>query len=162
LSSSYEERLSGRRRRPRVRPDRRVRLARLRVRPQGGARGREGLLRRDRHRGRDPREHPRGIAARRGSAHDAGSLRPVPLGVDGLSAELEFYKGLLDKVGVQYDGVAIGEFKSAPEHYKNTKMSDHYREEYSAMIDGIYDHYVQGVASSRKLPVDKVNQLIDN
>lgn len=96
------------------------------------------------------------------SAADKIFMPPMGfLGVDGLSAELEFYRGLLDKVGVQYDGVAIGEFKSAPEHYKNTKMSDHYREEYSALIDGIYDHYLQGIASARKLPADKVSQLVD-
>lgn len=83
------------------------------------------------------------------------------LGADGISAELEFYRGLLDKVGLEYDGIAIGEFKSAPEHYTRTGMSDPYREELEALIDGIFEGYVSAISASRKLPRDKVRELID-
>lgn len=83
------------------------------------------------------------------------------LGMDGISAELDFYRGLLDKVGVEYDGVSVGEFKSAPEHYTRTAMSEPYRTEYEAIVDGIFENYVSGIASARKLPRDKVRELID-
>ena len=84
------------------------------------------------------------------------------LGVDGLSTEMEYYKGILDKVGVDYDGVAIGEYKSAPEHYKNVHMSDHEREEMQALLDGTYQHYVEAVAKARNLTVDQVNDLVNH
>lgn len=83
------------------------------------------------------------------------------LGMDGISAELDFYRGLLDKVGVEYDGVAVGEFKSAPEHYSRTGMSDPYREEFEKLLDGLFEGYVTAISASRKLPRDKVRELID-
>ncbi len=83
------------------------------------------------------------------------------LGLDGLSAELDFYRGLLDKVGVAYDGVAIGEFKSAPEHFTRERMSDHYREEYDALLDGVLASLVDAVSAGRKIPRDRVRDLID-
>ena len=83
------------------------------------------------------------------------------LGMDGMAVELDFYRGLLDKVGVEYDGVAVGEFKSAPEHYSRKEMSDPYREEFEALLDGIFENYVTAISASRKLPRDKVRELID-
>lgn len=96
------------------------------------------------------------------SAADKVFMPPMGfLGVDGLNAEMSFYKGTFDKIGVEYDGVHIGKFKSAPEHYSRTEMSDAYREEFTALIDGLYQDYVAGVANARKLPKEKVAALID-
>lgn len=83
------------------------------------------------------------------------------LGMDGLTAELEFYRGLLDKIGVEYDGIHVGEFKSAPEQYSRTGMSDASREQYEALLDSLFDGYVTAISTSRKMPRDKVRELID-
>jgi len=96
------------------------------------------------------------------SAADKVFMPPMGfLGVDGINAQMEFYKGALDKIGVEYDGVHVGKFKSAPEHYSRTGMSDAYREEYTAIVDGLYEDYVTAIATSRKIPPEKVRELID-
>jgi protease-4 len=83
------------------------------------------------------------------------------LGIDGISTERQFYKGTFDKVGVEYDGVHIGKFKSAPETYSRTSMSDPAREEYTTLIDGLFTDYVSAVSTARKMPVEKVRELVD-
>ncbi len=96
------------------------------------------------------------------SAADKIFMPPMgSLSIDGINAQMDFYKGTLDKIGVEYDGVHIGKFKSAPEHYSRTTMSDAYREEYTALVDGLYEDYVGAIATARKIPKDKIRELID-
>ena len=41
-------------------------------------------------------------------------------------------------------------------------MSDSYRKEMGELLDGLYDHYLGGIAASRKLSREKVRALIDS
>ena len=56
--------------------------------------------------------------------HPAGSLT-----IKGVAATITFFRGLLDKVGVQPQFVGIGKYKSAPEQYMNKSFSGPARDE---------------------------------
>ncbi len=55
----------------------------------------------------------------------------------------------------------VGAFKSAAEPYTRTEMSDEFRQEMEAILDDHYATLVSQIAASRKLPEEKVKEIID-
>lgn len=88
--------------------------------------------------------------------HPAGGI-----GLVGLSAELQFYKGALDLVGVQAQYRKRAEFKSAPEQWTNTGSSDPARDEMNALLDDLYSALQAGIAVGRGKTAEEVKALID-
>ncbi|MEQ1921877.1 MAG: signal peptide peptidase SppA, partial [Pyrinomonadaceae bacterium] len=83
--------------------------------------------------------------------------------VNGLAAEAMFYKGSLDKLGVEMDAIQIGpKYKSAPDQYTKTSMGDGQREVVNALLDEFFGRYTNAIAESRKKSVEDVKALIDN
>jgi len=70
----------------------------------------------------------------------------------GLSVSPTFYKGALDKLGIEMQLVKVGSYKSAPERYTNTKMSDDNREQVSAFLHSIWNTMTDEISVSRNLP----------
>ena len=88
----------------------------------------------------------------------------VPSGmllVPGVRAEVMFYKGLLDKIGVEADMLQMGKYKGAGEPFTRTNMSEPLRESFDALMDDTYERFVASVAKDRKLEDYKVKTLID-
>ena len=81
--------------------------------------------------------------------------------VTGVRAEVTFYKGLLDNVGVKADFLQIGDFKGAAEPYTRSEMSDQLRQQYESLIDDYYDQMVTTIAADRKLEAEQVKALLD-
>ncbi len=81
--------------------------------------------------------------------------------VNGLLADVPFYKGTLDKLGVHADLEHIGAYKGASETYTRDSMSDAGREAMSLVLDGLYGRLVSVVAGARSLPRDRVTQAFD-
>ncbi|MBQ6653200.1 MAG: signal peptide peptidase SppA [Prevotella sp.] len=79
----------------------------------------------------------------------------------GLAAQPVFLKDLLSKVGVKYQVVKVGTFKSATETYTETKMSDANREQIEAFINGTWTNICKDVAESRKISTDSLNAYAD-
>jgi protease-4 len=79
----------------------------------------------------------------------------------GLRAEVTFYKKLFDWLEVQPEMLRVGEYKSAAEPYTRSEMSPQFREELEAVLDGFYSYIVETVAAGRKLPPEKVKEIID-
>jgi protease-4 len=79
----------------------------------------------------------------------------------GIHSETMYYKGLLDKLGVQADVIHIGDFKSYGEEYYRTGPSEYSQKEHEELIGGIYDQIVAAVSEGRKVSPDKVKELID-
>ena len=77
----------------------------------------------------------------------------------GISANLMFYKGTLDKLGVDVQIFKVGTYKSAVEPYINTKMSDANREQITSYINSIWSTTLSEISSSRKISVEKLNSL---
>ncbi len=88
--------------------------------------------------------------------HPAGGIELV-----GLSAELQFYKGALDLVGVQAQYRKRAEYKSAPEQWTNTSSSNPAREEMDALLDDLSAQLQSGIAIGRGKTPEEVKALID-
>ncbi len=71
--------------------------------------------------------------------------------ITGLQAEVTFFKGLLDKLGVQADFIQIGDFKGAAEPFTRTEMSPEFRKQFESVVDDFYDQLVTTIAADRKL-----------
>jgi protease-4 len=87
---------------------------------------------------------------------------PGELFTIGLAADVMFFRGSLDKLGVYPDVYQIGKYKSAGDTFTQKQMTDAHREYINSMLDDLFGRFVQGVAESRKKSVDEVKTLIDN
>jgi protease-4 len=81
--------------------------------------------------------------------------------IPGVRAEVTFYKGLLDKLGLQFDSLQMGKYKGAAETFTRSGMSPALRESMEAMVDDSYSRLLTTIAKDRKLPPDKVKALVD-
>ncbi len=71
----------------------------------------------------------------------------------GVSAELSFLKGTLDKLGMSADFVHVGRYKSAPEQLTRDSASQANREMIEAIVDDHYTRLVAGIAAGRRAPM---------
>ncbi|MCA0381335.1 MAG: signal peptide peptidase SppA [Bacteroidetes bacterium] len=67
----------------------------------------------------------------------------------GFGVQLAFFKDALDKLGVAPEIFYAGQFKSATEPYRLTKMSEANRLQMTDMLQQLYSHFLQNIASSR-------------
>ncbi len=95
----------------------------------------------------------------------ADSLWLNPQGVvdvHGLGGTMPFFKGLLDKLGVEMQVIKVGTYKSAVEPYIMTGPSEANREQINAYITPIWNYFCEGIASSRGVEPATVNQWADS
>ena len=71
------------------------------------------------------------------------------LNLTGLRAEVTFYKGLLDKLDIEADLLAMGKYKSGIEPYTRDGMSDEFRESMTTLLDDLYAQLLNHIAESR-------------
>ncbi len=83
------------------------------------------------------------------------------LDVSGLSAEVSFYKGSLDKLGVQAQFEGVGKYKNAPNQFTESGFTAPHREQMEALVASLFDHYVEAIAESRGLSPGGVRALVD-
>lgn len=96
------------------------------------------------------------------TACDSVSMPPAAtLEITGVRAEVQFYKSLLDKLGVDAEILQVGEFKGAGEPLTRSSMSPQLREQYEQFVGDLYDQLVERIAADRKLPVERVRELVD-
>jgi protease-4 len=83
--------------------------------------------------------------------------------IQGFAAQAMFYKGSLDKLGIETDVIQIGpKYKNAPDRYTRKEMGEGQREVINALLDEYFTRYTTGIAESRKKPVEDVKAIIDN
>jgi len=83
------------------------------------------------------------------------------LSLNGLRSEVTFYKGILDKIGVEADLYSVGKYKSASEMFTRESMSHAYRESLNSLLDDLSDQVVSGIAEGRNTSPDQVWKRID-
>ena len=83
------------------------------------------------------------------------------LTVPGVRAEITFYKGLLDKLGLQFDVLKMGKYKGAFEPLTRTEMSKPLRESYEALVDDNYQDIMKVIAANRHLKDYQVKTYVD-
>lgn len=83
------------------------------------------------------------------------------LDVSGLAAEVTFFRGTLDKLGVEAQFEGVGRYKNAPNQFTETGFTGPHREQMEALVDSLFGQYVAGVAEARGLTPEEVRALID-
>ncbi|WP_293299651.1 signal peptide peptidase SppA [Pedobacter sp. UBA4863] len=77
----------------------------------------------------------------------------------GFSSELIFFKGALEKLGIEAQVIRVGNYKSAVEPFINTKMSDYNRQQVTAYVNSLYQTFLNGIAETRKIEKDSLYQI---
>ncbi len=81
--------------------------------------------------------------------------------INGLAAEATFYRGSLDKLGVEPDFLKIGKYKNAPDQFTEKKMSDEQREVINAILDEYIKNITSAIVEDRKISPESVKSIID-
>ena len=89
-------------------------------------------------------EYVLAAAAKRVILMPTGSLN-----ITGLRAEILFFKGLLEKLDIHADMLAMGKYKSGIEPYTRDGMSDSFRESMTTLLDELYGQLRTMVAAGR-------------
>ncbi|HEY6186503.1 MAG TPA: signal peptide peptidase SppA [Pyrinomonadaceae bacterium] len=86
---------------------------------------------------------------------------PGDLFINGLAAEVMFFRGSLDKLGIYPDVYQIGKYKNAPDMFTRKEMSDGHREVINALLDDVTGRLVNAIATTRRKTPDEVRALVD-
>ncbi len=89
--------------------------------------------------------------------HPLGEIR-----LQGVGGVQYFYKGLMDKVGIESQYVKIGKYKSATEPETRTSASESEKEQTNALLKDFYSSMSKAITSSRKLTEDQLKSVVDN
>lgn len=79
----------------------------------------------------------------------------------GFSSQLTFFKGAMEKLGVEAQIIRVGNYKSAVEPFTNVKMSDYNRQQVTAYLGGLYRTFLEGISVSRNIPKDSLYKMAD-
>ncbi|NNC83368.1 MAG: signal peptide peptidase SppA, partial [Flavobacteriales bacterium] len=82
----------------------------------------------------------------------------------GLSADIMFMKGLLDKVGVEVQVIrpTNNRFKSAVEPFILDSMSEANEEQLSRILESIWSHIAVDISTSRGISLEQLNDAVNN
>lgn len=80
----------------------------------------------------------------------------------GLRSEIMFFKGALEKIGVEPQILRHGKFKSAVEPFMLDKMSPENREQTLTYMGSIWNHWVDGISKARNVSVEELNRLAND
>jgi protease-4 len=83
------------------------------------------------------------------------------LDLKGLRAERTYYKNTLDKLGVQVEIEHAGKYKDFGDSYTRTSMTPESHESLGAILNGIFNVMVKGIAEGRKRTPAEIEALID-
>src|ERR1044071_880761 len=87
---------------------------------------------------------------------------PGELFINGLAADVMFFRGSLDKLGIYPDIFQIGKYKSVGDMFTQKQMTEAHREYINSLLDDLYGRYVTTIAQARHKTPDEVKALIDN
>jgi protease IV len=83
------------------------------------------------------------------------------LGLTGIAVERIFLRGVLDRLGADFQVAKRYEFKSAAEQLTETGFSEPARQETERLTASVTEQIVQAIADRRGLPRARVSELID-
>ena len=70
----------------------------------------------------------------------------------GFAGILPFFKGAMEKAGVEAQIFYVGDFKSATEPFRLKSMSEQNRRQVTEYMNGMYDLYLEDLSQSREIP----------
>ena len=80
--------------------------------------------------------------------------------ITGYYSELAYYKGLADKLGVKFNVIHVGDYKSYGENFTKKEMSKEYRENIVRLQDKIYENFIDNIVAKRKVNRKLINERI--
>lgn len=97
------------------------------------------------------------------TAADKVLLAPAgDLYINGFAAGVTFYRGSLDKLGIEPQFLKIGKYKNAPDQYTEKQMTEPHKEVVNSILDEYMGRFAQTIAEDRKKSVEDVKAIIDN
>jgi len=72
----------------------------------------------------------------------------------GYASEPLFFKGMLDKLGVEVKLIRVGKYKGAGEPFIRENLSDENRYQIQSYLNSLYQSYLSDIADARKIPAD--------
>jgi protease IV len=96
------------------------------------------------------------------SAADQVYLTPTGLVQwTGLRSETMFFKGALEKLGLEPQIIRHGKFKSAVEPFMYDRMSDESREQVMSYLGSIWNVILESISETRDIPVNRLHEIAD-
>ena len=83
------------------------------------------------------------------------------IGLTGFSANIMFFKGLLEKLNIEMQIIRHGKFKSAVEPFISDKMSKENREQTKLFLGDFANNMFDSIASQRKIKYQDVKKYIN-
>jgi protease-4 len=82
--------------------------------------------------------------------------------INGFAADVMFFRGTLDKLGIYPDMLQIGKYKNAPDQFTRKEMTKEHREVVNSILDDLFNRFVNTIAETRKKSPDEVRALVDS
>lgn len=79
----------------------------------------------------------------------------------GYASEPMFFKGMLDKLGVEVKLIRVGKYKSAGEPFIRENLSEDNRYQVSTFLNSLYNSFLNDVSAGRNIPVDTLRVIAD-
>ena len=95
----------------------------------------------------------------------ADEILENPIGtveINGLGAEPLFYGAALAKYGIGVQAVRVGNFKAAVEPFTRQDLSPQNRQQLESLLGGVWQTYIETVATSRSLTASDLQAIADN
>jgi len=83
------------------------------------------------------------------------------LDFNGISAEISFFKGTLDKLDIKPVVFRVGQFKSAVEPFIRENMSEENRAQYNELLGSINNQIMSQIATSRGISAEALKKVAD-
>ena len=87
---------------------------------------------------------------------------PGELFINGLAADVMFFRGSLDKLGIYPDIFQIGKYKSVGDTFTQKQMTDAHREFMNSLLDDLFNRFVEAIGKGRGKSAEEVRAIIDS
>jgi protease-4 len=78
---------------------------------------------------------------------------------NGLSSGVVMYKGMLDKLGVEFQVFKVGKFKGAVEPFIQNQLSDENKSQIREYINSIHNHAISRISEARGISIDSLRLI---
>ena len=78
---------------------------------------------------------------------------------DGFAMQMDYLKGLMDKLGIDFKVFYVGEYKSATESFRRADMSPEDRLQRMELLNDISGDYLAQLSASTKIPVESLKSM---
>lgn len=82
--------------------------------------------------------------------------------INGYFKEMPYFKKLSDLVGIKFNVIHVGDYKSYGENYIREDMSAEYRENTTRILNILYENFISKVSINRKIDSNMLNDRVLN